>query len=157
MVDYVDGEDLITENVLVQDTRWPGPLVVAGFVAFNTSQLVTKCLGRNHAGDVIERFLVFKRLDCDVPYHLMCVVEGDEALNMRRVLVTGLSEWEYLPRDYSGPLLPLPHSPLPFPLLYTRPGYLFSYDPSYCTDDEPSTRTQCSLLSGFILFIRSCF
>src|SRR5271170_769447 len=67
MVTFVDEDWKIKKNILVQDWRWSGPLVVVDFVAHNSSQLVTRCIGRNRAGDAIERYLVVKKSDCVVP------------------------------------------------------------------------------------------
>jgi hypothetical protein len=157
VVDYVDDKELITGNVLVQDSKWPGPLVVVEFVAFNATQLVTRCLGRNSVGDVIERFLIFWKSDCFVPHLRLHDAEDDETLTTKGVLVSGLSEREYLPRDSPGPFLPYPHSPLPFPLLYPRPGFLFRYESSYCVDDVFVAKPHSSPWSSLILLVRSCF
>ena len=102
----MDEGRFITENVLVHKPSWPGPLVVVVFVAFNTSQLIAKCLGRNGTGDVIECFLVFGKSCCILPVQLMQDSEGGLVLG-RRVLVTGLSEHGYMSRTAPGPVLVL--------------------------------------------------
>jgi len=157
MVEHVDEGRFITENVLVHDSSWPGPLVVVGFVAFNTSQLVAKCLGRNSTGNVIERFLVFRKSNCILPAQLMQDLEGSKVLG-RRVLVTGLSEREYMSRIAPGPVLPFPHSPLPFPLSFPCPLDPFAYDPLFCADEDIMiTKSSCFHVSRFFSFVQSYF
>ena len=153
MVEHVDEGRFITENVLVHDPSWPGPLVLVVFVAFNTSQLIAKCLGRNGMGDVIEHFLVFRKSHCILPVRLMQDSEGGEILG-RRVLVTGLSEREYMSRTAPGPVLPFPHSPLPFPLKFPHRLDPFAYNPLYCADEDTIV-TSCFPLSRFFSFIQS--
>jgi hypothetical protein len=157
MVEHIDDGCFIREDVLVQDFGWAGPLAVAGFVAFNTSQMVVKCLGRNGTGDVIERFLVVDKLRCRVPSSQMGDNENGEGLGRRKRLVTGLSEREYMTRSGPGLVLPFPHSPLPFPLQFCDPSHPFAYEPLSCSDEDTVEHSYCYPLSHFFLFICSRF
>lgn len=157
MVEHIDDGYFIRENVLVQDFKWAGPLVVAGFVAFNTSQMVVKCVGRNGTGDIIERFLVVDKLHCRVPTSQMGDNENGEGLGRRKKLVTGLSEREYMTRSGPGRVLPFPHSPLPFPLQCYDPSDPFAYEPLSCADEDTGEQSYCYPLSHFFLFICSYF
>jgi len=70
-------------------------------------------------------------------------LEGSQVLG-RRVLVTGLSEREYMSRIAPGPVLPFPHSPLPFPLSFPCPLDPFAYDPLFCADEDIMiTKSSC--------------
>jgi hypothetical protein len=151
MVEHVDDNHVIRENVLVQDSKWLGPLAVAAFVAFNGSQLVVKCLGRNGAGDVIERYLVVKKLHCLVPISLMQETGG------RKMLVSGLSEREYMTRSAPGPVLPFPHCPLPFPLQFPRPSQAFVYEPLFYPDEDVVGLSSCLCLSKLFSSLHSYF
>ena len=159
MVEHVDEDELIGENVLVQDSKWSGPLVVAGFVAFNASQLVAKCLGRNGSGDVIERFLIINKAHCVLPLALMQDIEVGEVLDQGRVLVTGLSEREYMTRSTPGPVLPFPHSPLPFPISFPHLSDCLTYNPLFQPDDFNNVSvTSCfSSVSSLFSSIHACF
>jgi hypothetical protein len=157
MVEHVDDNHFIRENVLVQDSTWLGPLAVAAFVAFNGSQLVVKCLGRNGAGDVIERYLVVKKLHCLVPISQMQESGSNEGLGGRKMLVSGLSEREYMTRSASGPVLPFPHCPLPFPLQFPRPSQAFVYESLFYPEEDVVEWSSCLCLSKLFSSLRSYF
>lgn len=155
MVMFVDEDWKIKENILVQDWRWSGPLVVVDFVAHNSSQLVARCIGRSEAGDAIERYLVVKRSDCVVPSESLLPGEDGGALKL------GLSEDEYLARDFPGVDLPLPGSPLPFPIPMITSAYLSNYSPTYLADTPfpDAISSSSSSLPLYKSFLRSlcCF
>jgi hypothetical protein len=155
MVMFVDEDWKIKENILVQDWRWSGPLVVVDFVAHNSSQLVTRCIGRNKAGDAIERYLVVKKSDCVVPPESLLPNEVGDTLKM------GLTEEEYMARDSPGVDLPLPCSPLPFPIPMITSAYLSQYSPTYLayTPLPDAISSSSSSLPSYKSFLRSlcCF
>ena len=159
MVTFVDEDWKIKKNILVQDWRWSGPLVVVDFVAHNSSQLVTRCIGRNRAGDAIERYLVVKKSDCVVPPESLLPDEGGNALKI------GLTEEEYMARDSPGVDLPFPFSPLPFPIPMVTSACSSNYSPTYLADtplpdDISSSSSSLPSYKYFLLnFLRSlcCF
>jgi hypothetical protein len=133
--------------------------VVVDFVAHNSSQLVAQCIGRSGAGDVIERYLVVRKSDCVVPSESSLPGEDGGTLKM------GLSEDEYLARDFPGVDLPFPGSPLPFPIPMITSAYLSKYSPTYLADTPLpdttsfSSSSSPSYKSSLLYFLRSlcCF
>ena len=102
-------------------------------------------IGRSGAGDVIERYLVVRKSDCVVPSESSLPGEDGSTLKM------GLSEDEYLARDFPGVDLPFPGSPLPFPIPLITSAYLSKYSPTYLADTPlPDTNSPSSSFFFFI-------